>query len=151
EANLSADSYPGDGVYRSTDSGKTWTPWVRSAETDMPRRIGTIAVDPFDPQHIMVGGIGFGRVSADRDFGGLYVTRDGGGSWQRETFISLNNYWCHAIVFDSRTRGLVFATFTGPGMASGIYRSNDGGVSWAQLKTGLPSPDTIGRTTLAIA
>jgi photosystem II stability/assembly factor-like uncharacterized protein len=151
EANLSADSYPGDGIYRSTNSGSSWRPWARSAQTGVPRRIGAIAVDPFDSQHVVVGGIGFGRVSADHDFGGLHVTRDGGATWQRETFISPNNYWCHAIVFDPKKRGLLFATFTGPGMASGIYRSSDGGANWTQLKTGLPSPDRIGRTSLAIA
>lgn len=151
EANLSADSYPGDGIYRSTNGGSSWKPWARSAQTGVPRRIGAIAVDPFDSHHVAVGGIGFGRVAADRDFGGLYVTRDGGATWQRETFISPNNYWCHTIVFDPVTRDRIFATFTGPGMASGIYRSTDGGSSWTQLKTGLPSPDRIGRTSLAIA
>ena len=39
EANLSADSYPGDGLYRSTDSGTTWTAWAPSARTGLPRRI----------------------------------------------------------------------------------------------------------------
>lgn len=151
EANLSADSYPGDGIYRSTNGGSTWRPWARSAQTGVPRRIGAIAIDPFDPKHILVGGVGFGRVAADRDFGGLYVTRDGGATWRRETFISPNNYWCHAIVFDPGNRDRLFASFTGPGMASGIYRSTDGGVGWAQLKTGLPSADRIGRTSLAIA
>ena len=151
EANLSADSYPGDGIYRSINSGSSWKPWARSTQTGVPRRIGAIAVDPFDSKHVMVGGIGFGRVSTDNDFGGLYVTRDGGATWRRETFISPNNYWCHAIVFDPKARNRIFATFTGPGMNSGIYRTTDGGTSWTQLKTGLPSPDLIGRTSLAIA
>ena len=45
-----------------------------------------MAVDPFNSKHVVVGGIGFGRVSTDLDFGGLYVTRDGGVTWVRETF-----------------------------------------------------------------
>jgi photosystem II stability/assembly factor-like uncharacterized protein len=151
EANLSADSYPGDGIYRSINSGSSWKPWARSTQTGVPRRIGAIAVDPFDSKHVMVGGVGFGRVSTDNDFGGLYVTRDGGATWRREIFISPNNYWCHAIVFDPKAQNRIFATFTGPGINSGIYRTTDGGTSWTQLKTGLPSPDLIGRTSLAIA
>ena len=151
EANLSADSYPGDGIYRSTDAGITWTAWAPSVRTGLPRRIGCIAVDPFNPQHVLVAGIGFGRVSQDNDFGGLYRTADGGATWARETFISTANYWCHKVVFDPATPGRVFASMTGPGMASGIYRSTNGGSSWSQLKAGLPSPDRIGRTSLAIA
>jgi photosystem II stability/assembly factor-like uncharacterized protein len=151
EANLSADSYPGNGIYRSTNSGASWRAWAISAKTGVPRRIGTIAVDPFDSKHVLVGGVGYGRVSAENDFGGLYATRDGGATWTRETFVSTGNYWCHHIVFDPTQAGRVFATVTGPGMASGIYRSADGGASWTQLKTGLPSPDRIGRTTLALA
>jgi photosystem II stability/assembly factor-like uncharacterized protein len=151
EADLSADSYPGDGVYRSTNGGKSWQPWARSAQTGLPRRVGTIAVDPFDSQHILVGGVGYGRVSSDDDFGGLYVTRNGGATWTRETFISPNNYWCHCLVFDPGRQGAIFATFTGPGASSGIYRTTDGGVTWSHLKTGLPPTDRIGRTSLALA
>src|SRR5262245_42657752 len=151
EANLSADSYPGDGVYRSINDGTTWKPWARSATTGVPKRIGTIAVDPFDGDRVLVGGIGFGRMSSDDDFGGLYRTTDGGRTWERLSFISTNNYWCHAVVFDPAAQGRLFATVTGPGMSSGIYRSQDGGDTWTQLKTGLPSPDRIGRAALAIA
>ena len=151
EANLSADSYPGDGIYRSINGGKTWKPWATVAQAHLPSRIGSIAVDPFDSRHVLVGGVGFGRVSADDDFGGLYVTADGGTTWQRTTFIATNNYWCHCIVFDPSTQGRVFATFTGPGTASGIYRSTDGGTNWTQLKSGLPATERIGRTMLAIA
>lgn len=151
EANLSADSYPGDGIYRSTNGGTSWSAWALSSRTGLPRRIGTIAVDPFDSRHVLVGGVGYSRVSSDNDRGGLYRTRDGGISWVRETFVSSGNYWCHHVVFDAAQPGRVFVTVTSPGMASGIYRSEDGGNHWTQLKTGLPSTDRIGRTTLAIA
>ncbi|MEI7536755.1 MAG: hypothetical protein WCJ76_06065 [Comamonadaceae bacterium] len=151
EANLSLDSYPGDGVYRSTNGGTSWSAWALSEKKGLPRRIGTIAVDPFDAKHVLVGGVGFGRVSGDNDFGGLYSTRDGGLTWVRETFVNAGNYWCHKVVFDAATKGRIFVTVTCPGMRSGIYRSSDAGQSWAQLKTGLPSPDRIGRTALALA
>lgn len=151
EANLSADSYPGDGIYRSHDGGTTWEPWASSEETGIPRRIGTIAVDPADPQHVLIGGIGLGKVSSDHDLGGLHSTRDGGATWVRETFVSSGNYWCHKVVFDPKTPGRVYATFTSQGLSGGIYRSDDGGTSWKQLHKGLPRADRIGRAALAVA
>jgi photosystem II stability/assembly factor-like uncharacterized protein len=151
EANLSADSYAGDGVYRSTNGGKTWQPWASSNAKGLPRRIGTIAVDPFDKNHVLVGGIGYGRVAADDDFGGLHQTKDGGSTWHRTTFISTSNYWCHCVVFHPLVQGTVFATFTGPGSKSGVYRSTNGGTTWTQLTQGLPPTERIGRTTLAFA
>ncbi|MEY2552911.1 MAG: hypothetical protein QOC57_771 [Ilumatobacteraceae bacterium] len=151
EANLSADSYAGDGVYRSINGGKTWTAWAPSTTTGIPRRVGTVAVDPFDGTHVLVGGIGYGRVAADHDFGGLHETTDGGATWKRTTFVSDQNYWCHCIVFHPRTRGTALATVTGPGTKSGIYRTTDGGKKWTQLTQGLPATERIGRTTLAIA
>ena len=150
EANLSLDSYPGDGVYRSVNGGRTWKPWAMNVH-GLPKRVGCIAVDPFDSKHVLIAGVGYGRVSTDNDFGGLYTTADGGGTWVRESFISSANYWCHKVAFDPATRGTVFATFTGPGAKSGIWRSTDGGANWVQLNAGLPSPDRIGRTSIAIA
>jgi photosystem II stability/assembly factor-like uncharacterized protein len=151
EANLSADSYAGDGVYRSTNGGRTWQPWASSDVAGVPRRIGTIAVDPFDSAHVLVGGIGYGRLAADQDLGGLYETTDDGTTWRRMNFISAQGYWCHCVVFHPGARGTMFATFTGPGAKSGIYRSVDGGEHWTQLIEGLPPTEKIGRTTLAVA
>src|SRR5262245_17770366 len=48
EANLSADSYPGIGLYRSADGGKSWQLLAPSDKTGLPKRIGVIAIDPFD-------------------------------------------------------------------------------------------------------
>jgi photosystem II stability/assembly factor-like uncharacterized protein len=151
EANLSADSYPGDGVYRSRNGGKTWRRWASSAGTGVPTRIGAIAVDPFDGRHVLVGGVGFGRVSTDGDFGGLHATHDGGRTWARATFVSEQNYWCHAIAFHPTVRGVIFVTVTEPGSRSGVYRSTDGGRAWTRLTGGLPSGDAMGRTALALA
>jgi photosystem II stability/assembly factor-like uncharacterized protein len=151
EANMSADSYPGDGIYRSVDGGGRWELWASSVKTGIPRRVGTIAVDPADPHHVLVGGVGLDKVSSERDFGGLYTTRDDGATWVRESFVSSGNYWCHKIVFDQKTPRRIFVTVTNQGLAGGIYRSNDGGATWTHLHVGLPRADRMGRTALAVA
>ncbi|MEP7058974.1 MAG: hypothetical protein ABI809_14510 [Caldimonas sp.] len=89
----------------------------------MPPRIGVIAVDPFEPKHILLGGIGFGRLSASNDSGGLYQSTDRGASWKRLDPGAGGNHWCHSIVFDPAQAGRVYATITAQGAASGIYRS----------------------------
>jgi photosystem II stability/assembly factor-like uncharacterized protein len=151
EANLSADSYPGDGLYKSTDGGKTWKRIGDATKNVVPRRIGTIAIDPFDSKHVVVGGVGYGRQSADNDMGGLYTSHDAGATWTRESFVSPLNYWGHSVVFDPSTQGVAFASVTGPGAKSGIYRTTDGGANWVQLTKTLPPSDEMGRASLAIA
>lgn len=149
EANLSADSYPGVGLYRTADSGQTWNLLAGSDTRSIPRRIGVIAIDPFDSQHLLIGGIGF--EPAQGDLGGLYSSPDGGNSWRRLDFVSPNNYWCHAIVFHPAQPGIIWATVTEQGSRSGVWKSIDGGLSWNQLTTGLPDSARIGRMSLAIS
>src|SRR5437763_7862826 len=141
EANLSADSYAGVGIYRTTNGGQTWTLFASSAKTKIPSRIGAIAIDPHDPSHMRIGGIGFGKVSPqEHGFGGMYTSRDEGKTWTRETFISAQNYWCHSIVFHPTQPQRIFATFTAQGVSNGIWRSTDGGATWSHLTNGLPAP-----------
>jgi photosystem II stability/assembly factor-like uncharacterized protein len=150
EANLSADSYPGVGLYRSTDGGATWTLHASVARTGIPRRIGAVAVDPFDSRHLVIGGVGLGETSPDGDLGGLYQSHDGGVTWTRATFVSTGQYWCHAVLFHPRRRGVVLVGVTTRGAESGLYRSTDGGATWKQITAGLPPPERIGRTSLAL-
>ena len=152
EANLSIDSYAGVGIYRTRDGGESWELFAPSSATGVPTRIGVIAIDPFDSNHLRVGGVGANEVSArSKDLGGMFTSRDGGMTWTREAFVSKNNYWCHAIVFHPTERGAIFATFTEQGARSGIWRSKDGGNNWMQLTEGLPEPENFGRTSLAIS
>jgi photosystem II stability/assembly factor-like uncharacterized protein len=151
EANLSADSYSGVGIYQTRDGGQSWFLLAPAETARIPRRIGVIAIDPMDSRHLRIGGVGYGEVGQGEDFGGMYVSRDGGVTWTREIFVSAFNYWCHSIVFHPTQPGVLYAAVTARGAQSGIYQSQDGGQNWRQLKTGLPDPERFGRTTLAIS
>lgn len=152
EANLSLDSYPGIGLYSSRDAGRTWQLLASSERSGVPSGIGVIAIDPFDSKHLLIGGVGYAEVSfAGKSVGGIYASFDSGVSWERKTFISTENYWCHSIVFHPTRRGTIYATFTEQGSRSGIWRSTDGGKKWQQLKKGLPDTALFGRTSLAIS
>lgn len=148
EANLSADSHPGVGLFRSLDAGQTWQQ-IATADTagGLPRRIGALAVDPFRREHLLAGGLTHG----DGGGTGLFVSADAGVTWARVPVIGTNAYRCHDVRFHPRTAGLVYATISAQGMNNGIWRSADGGATWQQLRTGLPSPDLALRTSLALA
>jgi photosystem II stability/assembly factor-like uncharacterized protein len=147
EANLSADSHPGVGLYRSLNAGGSWQPLAVADIAGLPRRIGALAVDPFDPSHLLAGGV------AHRDGGasGLFVSTDGGVSWARVSLIGTSSYRCHDARFHPARQDVIYVTISALGMQSGIWRSTDGGTGWQQLRVGLPSPDLILRTSLALA
>ncbi len=147
EADLSADSYPGVGVYRSTDGGATWTLWASAKQFNLPRRIGVIAIDPFNSSHICIGGV----AHTDNDPSGMFVTTDGGVTWKRENFVSPQGYFCRAIVFHPQKQGVIFAGIFERGMQSGIWRTTNEGANWTHLTTGLPTPDLFRRASMAIA
>jgi photosystem II stability/assembly factor-like uncharacterized protein len=147
EANGSADSYPGVGLYRSENGGRTWRLLASSKSAGLPRRIGVIAIDPFDPRHIRIGGV----THSGADPAAMFVSRDRGKTWTREDFVSPVNYWCHDIVFHPTARGVIFSTAFERGARNGIWRSEDGGADWKQLTQGLPFTESLHRTSLAIA
>jgi photosystem II stability/assembly factor-like uncharacterized protein len=145
----------GNGVYNSTDAGRTWT-HLGLADT---QHIGKIAVDPKNPDVLFVAAIG--RLYAANPDRGVFRSRDGGRTWQKVLYKDENVGAVEVVIDPTNSRvvyaGLwntrrppwfTYAPTNGPG--GGIYKSTDGGTTWHQLTTGLP-PAGIGRTGIAVA
>jgi photosystem II stability/assembly factor-like uncharacterized protein len=145
----------GNGVYKSTDAGKTWT-HIGLADT---QHIGKIAVDPRNPNVVFVAAIG--HLYAANPERGVFRSRDGGQTWQKVLYKDAN-VGAVEVVIDPANSNVVYAGLwntrrppwytyaptNGPG--GGIYKSTDGGTTWKQLTKGLP-PEGIGRTGIAVA
>jgi photosystem II stability/assembly factor-like uncharacterized protein len=150
EANLSADSYAGVGLYRTTNGGKSWRLFASCAKTAIPSRIGVIAINPHDPSHIRIGGIGFGRSAAGKRIRRhVYVARRSRLGARdvhlgAELLVPLNR-------IRSGAAAAHLATITAQGVSSGVWRSLDGGATWMHLTKGLPAPEKFNRATLAMA
>ncbi|MEM1187875.1 MAG: hypothetical protein AAGI72_05080 [Pseudomonadota bacterium] len=147
EANLSADSHAGVGVYESNDGGAHWHLLAGAESHGLPRRIGRVAIDPFNSNRIMAAGVGH----RPEDARGLFLSTDAGVSWAAVGGIFSGPFQCHEVVFHPTQNGTIYTAIDAAGMSSGIWRSTDGGLSWTQLRAGLPHPSFMRRTSLAIA
>jgi photosystem II stability/assembly factor-like uncharacterized protein len=149
-------SYYGTGVYRSTDSGASWTS-MGLADTGA---VGRIRIDPTDPQRIFVAAQGrLFDTGGDR---GVYLSENGGASW-RQVLDGLNdstgaidlaiNPVNPDIVLAAMWDKLRFPDgreYGGPG--SGVYRSTDGGETWVRIGAPLPAAEVEpGRIGVAFA
>ncbi len=147
EANNQRSSYWGNGVYKSTDGGKTFA----HAGLDGTEHIGRIVVHPQNPDIVYVAALG-ALYSANEERG-LYRTIDGGRSWKRVHhlgpdvgFVDVAIDLQHpetllAASYDRRRRAW---NFREGGEGSRLWRSIDGGEKWKQLTEGLPA-GTLGR------
>lgn len=132
---------PGNGVYRSTDKGKTWT------HMGLPGagQIGKIQVHPKDPDVVFVAALGslFGR----NDERGVFRSTDGGRSWTKVLFVN-DSTGVVDIAMNPANPRILFATawraqrlpwtMISGSMDGGVYRSKDGGDTWEKLSAGLP-------------
>ncbi len=144
----------GDGVYKSTDAGKTWT----HMGLDETGRIGRIIVNPTNPDNVFVCALG--RTTGPQQERGVYRTVDGGKTWQRVLFVD-ENTGCSGLSMDPENSETLFAgtwqvemhTYAelsgGPG--SGVYVSHDNGVTWKHIEGhGLPK-SPVGKIDIAVA
>ena len=133
----------GNGLYKSTDAGKTW----RHLGLENTKQIGRIIVDPKNPNTVFVAAMGNAYMSnPDR---GVYRSRDGGATWQKVLFKS-DDVGAIDLSFDPVDSKIVYATLwnvrrppwfiyapaNGPG--GGIFKSLDGGSTWNEISTGIP-------------
>ncbi len=133
----------GDGVYRSTDAGKTW----KHLGLEETRHIGKVRIDPNDPDTAYVAALGHAH-GPNRERG-VYRTNDGGKTWKRVLF---RNERAGAVdlSIDPNNPRIIYATIweairrpwelVSGGEGSGIFRSNDGGDTWKEItrSRGLP-------------
>lgn len=134
----------GNGVYKSTDAGKTWR-HMGLAET---HHIARIVIHPSDPSVVYVAAVG--RLWGPNAERGVYKTTDGGASWHLVLSVD-ENTGAIDLVMDFNDPETLFAAmyqrrrtgfgFNGGGPGSGLYRTTDGGANWVELTEGLPEGD----------
>ncbi len=136
----------GDGVYKSTDAGTSWT-HMGLRETF---QIGHVAIHPTNPDIVYVAALG--RLWGENEERGVYRTKDGGTSWERVLFLDAKT-GCMDVLMHPGEPNTLFACmyerkrdgFDGNdpsvrfGTKSGLYKSTDGGDNWRELTQGLPT------------
>ncbi len=145
-------THSGDGVYRSTDAGKTWKRMGLAAT----RHIARIVVHPEDPDIVLVAAQGalYGP-SRER---GVFKSRDGGVTWTNVLYVDERTGAAELSMDPTNPRILYAAMWEhgrrpwqvisgGPG--SGLYKSTDGGDSWQRMTNGLP--DKMGKMAIAVS
>jgi photosystem II stability/assembly factor-like uncharacterized protein len=155
EADMRDSIQFGDGMYKSTDAGKSWT----HIGLETTRQIGRVIVHPHDPNTAYVAALGhvYGP-HADR---GVYKSIDGGATWQKVLFKG-DGVGAIDLAFDPsnpqtiyaamwavrRPPWFIYAPANEPG--SGLFKSTDAGKTWTQLSKGLPA-EGLGRMGIAIS
>ncbi len=150
------DLATGDGIYKSTDAGRTWTHLGLRDGQQIPQ----IIIDPANPDRLFVAVLGhpYGP-NAER---GVYRSVDGGRTFQKVLYKD-EDTGAVDLAFDPRDANTVYAVlwqarqgpwenaaFTGPN--SGIFKSTDGGDTWRPLTQGLPTfADGLGRIGITVA
>lgn len=154
EACLRGNISYGDGVYKSTDAGRTWT----NVGLKDSRHIGAVIIDPRNPDIVLVAALGHAwGPNTER---GVFRTADGGKTWQKVLYKD-ENTGAIDIVFDPKNSSIVYAAlwqvrrqpwyFNSGGPGSGLYKSVDGGLTWKQLTGhGLPEGE-LGRIGISVS
>jgi len=144
----------GNGVYKSTDAGKTW----KHMGLEKTGRVGRVAIDPRDPDIVFVAALG--HCYGPQKERGVFRTKDGGKSWEHALFAD-ENTGCFEVAMDPNNPRILFAGMwpivihtygrESGGPNGGIWRSTDGGETWKRLTGhGLPEPP-VGKIGLAVA
>ncbi|MEK6152760.1 glycosyl hydrolase [Flavobacteriaceae bacterium 3-367] len=156
ENNASRSSYAGIGILKSTDRGDSW----QNMGLADSHHIGRILINPNNPDEVIVGVTG--HLYSPNEERGVYKTTDGGNTWQKTLYIddktgiidvaqdpgNFNTLYAAAWQKDRKAWN-----FSGNGSGSGIYKSTDGGNSWAKVSTpesGFPTGEGVGRIGLAV-
>ncbi|HYL64937.1 MAG TPA: hypothetical protein VE077_20165 [Candidatus Methylomirabilis sp.] len=156
EADMRSSISMGNGMYKSTNAGKTWT----HIGLEDSRQIARIVIDPNDPDTVYVAALG--HAYGPNKERGIFRSRDGGQTWKQILFKDEDTGATDlamkpgdsktlyaALLQTRRPPWSIYAPSKGPG--TGLYRSKDGGETWEhQMGRGLPSEE-LGRMGIAFA
>ncbi len=156
EATTSRSTYWGDGVYKSTDGGKTWT----NMGLKESHHIGRIIIDPKTPDTVYVAALG--HLYSENPERGLFKSTDGGKTWIKSLDVKVGDRAIGVcdIAMDPRNPRVLYAasydkerkpwTFNLGGPGSAIYKTTDAGATWTKLTGGLPG-GMLGRIGIDVA
>ncbi|MFZ9660288.1 MAG: WD40/YVTN/BNR-like repeat-containing protein [Chitinophagaceae bacterium] len=142
----------GDGVYKSTDAGKTW----KKIGLELTRHISGIRIHPNNPDIVYVAAQG--ALHGPSDDRGIYKSVDGGQTWNKILYVD-NNTGCVELSMDMNNPRILYAAMWdhrrtawevrsgGPG--SGLYKSVDEGKTWNKLTKGIP--EKLGKMSIAVS
>jgi len=155
ESDIRGDMITGDGVYRSTDGGKTWHyAGLRDTHTTM-----SLVVDPKNPDVVYAASMG--HVFKPGPHRGVFKTTDGGKTWHKVLFVN-DKTGVVDLVMDPKNPDVLYATawqayrtpwrLDSGGPGSGLYKSTDGGAHWTNIShhRGLPK-GVLGKMGVAVA
>lgn len=143
ESEIRGNIAPGDGVYKSTDAGKTWT----HIGLENTQNISKIRVNPTNPDIVFVAA--FGHHSAANEDRGIFRTTDGGKTWQKVLYRDPKTGGIE-VVFDPNNSNVLYAALweafrntymmSSGGPGSGLFKTTDGGDHWTEISRnpGLP-------------
>jgi photosystem II stability/assembly factor-like uncharacterized protein len=145
-------THHGDGVYKSTDAGKTW----KRMGLELTQHISRIIIDPKDPNTVWVAAQG--ALYSRSQQRGVFKSTDGGATWKNVLFVDDKTGAAELSMDMNNTRVLYAAMWEhgrlpwkvisgGPG--SGLYKSTDRGETWERLKDGLP--EEMGKMSIAVS
>jgi photosystem II stability/assembly factor-like uncharacterized protein len=155
EADIRQDFAPGDGIYKSTDAGKTWR-YAGLRETHMTT---SIVIDPRNPNTVYATSMGHVfKPNPDR---GVFKTEDGGKTWKRILFVD-DRTGSALVSMDQKHPDTLYASMWqaqrmpwglvsgGPG--SGLYKTTDGGAHWSKISTHRGfARDLLGKIGVAVS
>ncbi len=145
ETDIRGNMSPGDGMYRSTDAGKTWS-YLGLGDTQF---IGDIEIHPTNPDVVWIAAMGklFGNVESSER--GVYKTTDGGKTWNKVLFRD-NKTGAVDIAVDPNNPRILYAAMweayrtehemSSGGEGSGLFKSTDGGESWTEITRNVGMP-----------
>ncbi|HYV99383.1 MAG TPA: hypothetical protein VE967_18135 [Gemmatimonadaceae bacterium] len=156
EGNNSRSTYYGNGVYKSTDAGKTW----KNVGLEKTNHIGRIVIHPTNPNIVFVAALG--NLYSENPDRGLYRSLDGGTTWTKvlDHKVDGRSIGVIDVVMDPTNPQVLYAStydkvrrpwsFAEGGPGGGLWKSVDGGTKWTMLAGGLPT-GMLGRIGISIA